>query len=187
MSEGAISVRHIKLSATYFSQQDELEERLSVHLGQEPVDCHRVCYSTHSSLAELKQFIKVLAPKKVIPCVVPDGGKEEFQKFFQEVLQSCGVGVEGEVETESEGEIKIESEEEIKAESEGEIEIEVERTKEDNKIEGMLENKVEVEVERTKEEAVRYFCYSCSQEMPGVAAGMTCPACDSGNNSDWNI
>ena len=110
---------------------------------------------------------------------MPDGGKEEFQKFFQEVLQSCGVGVEGEVETESEGEFKTESE--------GEIEIEVERTKEDNKIEGMLENKVEVEVERTKEEAVRYFCYGCSQEMPGVAAGMTCPACDSGNNSDWNI
>ena len=115
----------------------------------------------------------------MIPCVVPDGAKEEFQKFFQEVLQTCGVVVEGEVETEPEGEIKTESK--------GEIEIEVERTKEDKKIEGMLENKVEVEVERTKEEAVGYFCYSCSQEMPGVAAGMTCPACDSGNNSDWNI
>ena len=141
------------------------------------VDCHRVCYSTHSSLTELTDFIKHFAPKKVIPCVVPDREKdgeekvEKFQKCFQEVLQSCGIAVEelglvGDVEKEEENQLVLQPE-----------------TKEENEAETMVEVETKMEVEEEKKAAVRYYCHGCSQEMPGVAAGITCPACDSGNNT----
>lgn len=44
-----------------------------------------------------------------------------------------------------------------------------------------VETMLQVEVESINEErkAVRYYCHSCSKEMPGVAACPSCPACDS--------
>ena len=39
-----------------------------------------------------------------------------------------------------------------------------------------------VETSRKEEKAARFFCYGCSQQIPGVAPSMTCLACDSG----WN-
>ena len=73
---------------------------------------------------------------------------------------------------------------EDKAESNVKVEAKVLKVEAMMAVETKLETKVELEVELEPErKTVRYYCYGCSKEMPGVAAGPSCPACDSGNNS----
>ena len=92
--------------------------------------------------------------------------------------------------------LEVEAKTEIKVESETKM-LEVEDKSVSNvKVEAQVleveamkaeESKVEVELESSEKElerkTVRYYCYGCSKEMPGVAAGPSCPSCDSGNNS----
>ena len=90
-------------------------------------------------------------------------------------------------------ESNLEVEEEAMTEMEMETEVMEVQTKEEDtmavverKLEvqtmAEVENMAVVEVERNQK-TVRYHCYGCEKEMPGVAPGPSCPACDSGNNS----
>ncbi len=76
--QGPFEVRQIKPSAMYFSQQ-----RMSAY--DKVVKCvggqsYRVCYSCHSSLAELMEFVEHFRPQTIIPCVVPAGSS--YQKVL---------------------------------------------------------------------------------------------------------
>lgn len=69
--EGVFEVCRIRPSAMFFSQ-----DRLPKTAGDPPVKCeggnvYRVCYSCHSSLTELRLFVKYFQPKKIIPCDMP--------------------------------------------------------------------------------------------------------------------
>ena len=127
--------------------------------------------------------------------MVPDREKdgEKFQKFqecFQEVLQSCGVAVEepglqvasSDREEEEDAEKEEENQLVLQPETKEEAESKVE---EETKMETDIKVETEVEVESSKQErqTVRYYCHGCSLEMPGVAAGLTCPRCYSGNDT----
>ena len=96
-----LKVLHIKLSATYFTRDNlqQLDGGVSVDHSNQSIKCHRVCYSTHSSLTELESFIRHFAPRKVIPCVLPDRRKrpedhDKFQETFRDFLRRCGVARE---------------------------------------------------------------------------------------------
>merc|ERR1712029_222591 len=63
-------VLQIRPSAMYFNKDRICEENLYECIGG---DSWRVCYSCHSSLAELREFVKHFQPKRIVPCVVPKG------------------------------------------------------------------------------------------------------------------
>lgn len=58
---------HIKLCAQAFARR-ETTGRLYLKLGQ---SLYKYCFSTHCSLTELRDFIQVLQPRKIIPCAIP--------------------------------------------------------------------------------------------------------------------
>ena len=52
------------------------QDRLPKSSDDPPIKCeggnfYRVCYSAHSSLSELLDFVRYFQPKKVIPCDMP--------------------------------------------------------------------------------------------------------------------
>lgn len=42
-------------------------------------DCYRVCYATHNSYEEIRDFLLYLKPKKIHPNVVPSVTKERYE------------------------------------------------------------------------------------------------------------
>ena len=84
-----ILVLHIKPSAMYFTS-DKLDN-VSCNVSGRSKDCQnwRVCYSTHSSYSELKQFVTQFPAKKIIPTVVPRKvAEEEFIEEFNAFVRS---------------------------------------------------------------------------------------------------
>ena len=91
-------VRQIKPSAMFFSREriaykskenngDEDEEDGGVrwHVGGQ---YYRVCYSCHSSLTELMEFVKYFKPKKVHPSVKPPGmNLDEVNSLFESAME----------------------------------------------------------------------------------------------------
>lgn len=83
--DGPFEVRQIRPSAMYFCKS-----RLAEMVGEDKVakctggQMYRVCYSCHSSLNELKDFVKYFQPKKVFPCVLPK------DSTYQQVMELLG-------------------------------------------------------------------------------------------------
>jgi len=66
--ETPFEVLDIRPSAMWFKK--ELAQQVIKCTGG---DSYRVCYSCHSSLTELRQFVAYFQPKRVTPCVIPRG------------------------------------------------------------------------------------------------------------------
>ncbi|XP_040576764.1 protein artemis [Lepeophtheirus salmonis] len=72
-AKGLFEVRSIKPSALYFlSNVGDANEEMSF-VKQTRKQTFRVCYSSHSSMKELMEFVNHFQPKKIIPCVDPPG------------------------------------------------------------------------------------------------------------------
>lgn len=71
--DGPFEVCQIRPSAMYFRKErlNELEDKVVKCIGGQS---YRVCYSCHSSMAELLDFVKHFQPRKVVPTVIPPGG-----------------------------------------------------------------------------------------------------------------
>ncbi|QQP41581.1 Uncharacterized protein FKW44_016000 [Caligus rogercresseyi] len=70
--EEVIKASRVKPSALYFRNTEGDEESMSF-VKQTRKQTFRVCYSSHSSMDELLEFVQYFRPKKIIPCVVPPG------------------------------------------------------------------------------------------------------------------
>lgn len=73
---GHFEVCRIKPSAMFFTQKVLAELASEAGGGDRLVKCeggqyYRVCYSSHSSLDELVEFVRYFRPKRIVPCVVP--------------------------------------------------------------------------------------------------------------------
>ena len=87
--EMPFEVRQIKPSAMYFNQEKlkEIGNTTAVHVGGKG-EFWRVCYSCHSSLQELLEFVKYLQPKSIIPTVLPNNTSEtEVISLLAKVLE----------------------------------------------------------------------------------------------------
>ena len=62
------TVRQIKPSAMFFTKEKLEKHGINCHEGGE---FHRVCYSCHSSLEELQEFVKYFQPASICPIVLP--------------------------------------------------------------------------------------------------------------------
>ena len=88
--EMPFEVRQIKPSAMYFNQEKlkEIGNTTAVHVGGKG-EFWRVCYSCHSSLQELLEFVKYLQPKSIIPTVLPNNTSEtEVISLLAKVLEN---------------------------------------------------------------------------------------------------
>ena len=83
---GSFEVCHIRPSAMFFNRsRTQGQEDKVVKLVSEQY--FRVCYSCHSSLQELKEFVKYFSPKRLVPCVQPPNSTmEQVLKHFEDVL-----------------------------------------------------------------------------------------------------
>ena len=87
-----VSVCHIKPSAMYFTQRKMAQLAAS---GQDSLvsvsqggGSYRVCYSTHSSMAELEMFVRYFSPLQITPCAIPPySTKEELRNVLARFLQ----------------------------------------------------------------------------------------------------
>ena len=65
---------------------NSIQDRLPKSPDDPPVKCEggnyfRVCYSCHSSLSELQDFVRYFQPKKIVPCDMPKDMKYEEVQF----------------------------------------------------------------------------------------------------------
>ena len=85
--QGPFEVCQIKPTAMYFTQErmKDKEDKIVHCVG---ANYYRVCYATHSSLTELKEFVEYFKPKKLIPCVVPEGmNARDVLAEFDQILK----------------------------------------------------------------------------------------------------
>ena len=93
-----VGICYIKPSAMFFSKS-QCEESGGSHLSisqptkQPGTEFHRVCYSTHSSLAELQHFVTYLGPDRVVPSVIPrpqnkETSRDQIKAEVEEILKS---------------------------------------------------------------------------------------------------
>ena len=70
--DGPFEVCQIRPSAMYFrgNRMDKYEDKVVKCTGGQS---YRVCYSSHSSLEELREFVNYLKPNSIIPCALPKG------------------------------------------------------------------------------------------------------------------
>ena len=68
---GPFEVCKIKPSAMFFTQDVLREEGSVIKRCKASQMYYRVCYSSHSSMDELCEFVRYFRPKRVVPCVVP--------------------------------------------------------------------------------------------------------------------
>lgn len=70
----------INLSAMYWTNYDGASRSIVEKIRNDYI---RVCYATHNSLEEIKDFLTYLKPKKVNLNVIPTNVKEKFEMFKQ--------------------------------------------------------------------------------------------------------
>ena len=70
--EGPFEVCQIRPSAMYFktSRLERVDDKVVKCVGGQS---YRVCYSSHSSLTELQEFVNYFRPKLIFPCALPKG------------------------------------------------------------------------------------------------------------------
>lgn len=73
-------VRHVRPSAQIWKGWDEKSDLFE----EENTNFFRVCYSSHCSYNELKEFLSYLKPKCIEPCVVPKNNPHEFYQSINE-------------------------------------------------------------------------------------------------------
>lgn len=80
------NVMNIFLSAMFWENYDGRGEIAKMMRK----DCYRICYATHNSFEEIRDFLLYLRPKKIYPNVMPGTIKEryEMQARIREIQKS---------------------------------------------------------------------------------------------------
>jgi len=96
---GEFEVCQIKPSAAFFTKERmnslskaDLDPGLSLSQG---VNYYRVCYSAHSSLTELRDFVMYFSPKKIVPCAIPrNSSRKEVANLLESFMESSSPTVQ---------------------------------------------------------------------------------------------
>ncbi len=83
---GSFEVCHIKPSAMYFarSKVKDLKDKVVKSTGPQ---FFRVCFSCHSSLQELRDFVQHFMPAKLVPCAIPKSyTMQKVLDHFKDIL-----------------------------------------------------------------------------------------------------
>ena len=91
---GDFEICQIKPNGAYFSQSKMAEIEAA---GQDPGvsvnnggSNYRVCYSNHSSMVEIEQFVRHFSPQQITPCAMPfRSTKDDIRNILASFLEQC--------------------------------------------------------------------------------------------------